>query len=119
MKFRIRANFTFQADDLEKAFLSLADYFMGMGKVKLILDGACEVKLEETKEVDDKFKRKYEDVAIPFGNFKDQMVSEVPDWYLDKCLLGMDWVEEKFPKVYASAKQERTYRVKWHIEVTE
>jgi hypothetical protein len=120
--FRIRANLTFQTDDLTNAYLALSDYFYGlhMNNPNLNFKGECQVKEEETKEVDDKFKRKYEDVAITFGNtFVGKMVAEVPDWYLDKCLLEQDWVEKKYPKVYAVAKQERAYRDKWHIKVTE
>ena len=122
MKFQIRANLTFEASDKTDAYLILSDYFLGLSRnnPNPKLKGECQVNPEETKEVDDKFKRKYQDVAITFGNtFVGKMVAEVPDWYLDKCLLEQDWVEKKYPEVYAVAKIERAYRNKWHIKVTE
>jgi hypothetical protein len=120
MKFRIRADFTISAENKTNALLKLSECFRDWSEEVLpVFNGVCKIDAEEEKEVDDKFKRKYEDVVIPFGNFKDKMVSEVPDWYLDKCLLGQDWVAEKFEKVYNSALQERVYRVKWHIQVEE
>lgn len=121
MIFRLRANCTFEAKDLDTAYIVLSEHFLGMSVnfSDRKLTGEYQVKPEETKEVDDKYKRKYQDVPVPFGNFKDMMVAEVPDWYLDKCLLEQDWIEKKFPEVFAVAKQERAYRDKWHIKVTE
>ena len=67
-------------------------------------------------EIDEKYKRKYEDVIVPFGKFQGKLLADVPNWYIT-WMSDQSFVEKDFPKIYAMIKLETEYRKKWHIEV--
>ena len=68
------------------------------------------------KSVGEEFKRKYEDMALPFGKFRGKLLADIPNYYLN-WLLEQEWFEVDHPKIHTIAKMERDYRKKWHIEV--
>lgn len=56
----------------------------------------------------------YEDMKIPFGKHKGELIADLTDSYLD-WLLDQDWFAEKFPKHVVMVKKEIGYRKKFNI----
>ena len=60
--------------------------------------------------------RGYEDIKIPFGIHKGSLLADVSNSYLS-WLLGQEFVEIQYPKLYRLAKLEEQYRVNFDIHI--
>jgi uncharacterized protein (DUF3820 family) len=58
----------------------------------------------------------YEDIALPFGRFKGQLLADISNSYLE-WLLDQEFVELKYPKLFQIAKLEQQYRLSNGIEI--
>ena len=60
--------------------------------------------------------RSYEDVPLPFGKHKGELVADIPNSYLE-WLSGQEFVEDKFPKLFDIVNQEIAYRERFGIVI--
>ena len=58
----------------------------------------------------------YEDIEMPFGSYKGELLADVPNSYL-KWILDQEFVEEKYPRLYKLAKMEEQYRITFNINI--
>jgi uncharacterized protein (DUF3820 family) len=58
----------------------------------------------------------YEDIEMPFGSHKGELLADIPSSYL-KWILDQEFVEEKYPKLYRLAKMEEQYRLNFNIKI--
>ena len=58
----------------------------------------------------------YEDIEMPFGSHKGELLADVPNSYL-KWILDQEFVEEKYPRLYKLAKMEEQYRITFNINI--
>jgi uncharacterized protein (DUF3820 family) len=58
----------------------------------------------------------YEDIKIPFGKYKNELLADVPNSYLE-WLLDQEFVETKYSKLYKLCKLEKHYRNEFDIYI--
>jgi uncharacterized protein (DUF3820 family) len=58
--------------------------------------------------------REYEDKPIPFGKYKDILICDVPNWYLE-YIIGEKWFKEKFVDLLILIEKELKYRKQFDI----
>lgn len=61
---------------------------------------------------------KQQDLNIPFGRYRDKLIADVPNNYLN-WLLDQDWFCIKHPVILEQIKIELSYRKKFNITVEE
>lgn len=57
---------------------------------------------------------KHEDVPMPFGKHKGELVADIPDGYL-RWLIDQEWVQDDYPDLYDQLKIEYGYRKTWGV----
>lgn len=57
---------------------------------------------------------RHEDMAMPFGKHKGELVADIPDSYL-RWLLDQEWVENDYPDLHEQLEIEYGYRKTWRI----
>jgi uncharacterized protein (DUF3820 family) len=60
--------------------------------------------------------RKYEDKPLPFGKYKDILICDVPNWYLE-YLKGEQWFKQKFIDLFELIEKELKYRKQFDIDI--
>ncbi|MDD2679532.1 MAG: DUF3820 family protein [Candidatus Omnitrophica bacterium] len=58
--------------------------------------------------------RSYEDKPMPFGEYKGELICDVPTSYL-AWLLDQNWFNKKFADLKDIAEQEMEYRKRWNL----
>lgn len=61
-----------------------------------------------------KVDKPYQDIKIPFGKHKGELLADIPNSYLN-WLLDQEFFETKFKPIWEMAKQEIAYRNKFNI----
>lgn len=60
--------------------------------------------------------RGYEDINLPFGKFKGELLADIPNSYLS-WLLDQEFVEDQYPKLRKLAKMEEQYRINFDVHI--
>jgi uncharacterized protein (DUF3820 family) len=58
----------------------------------------------------------YEDIRLSFGKYRNELLADIPNSYLD-WLLDQEFVEEKHPKLFTLAKIESHYRQQFDVYI--
>lgn len=58
----------------------------------------------------------YEDIEIPFGKYKGELLADIPNSYLI-WLLDQEFVEVRHHRLYTMAKLEQQYRIANNIYI--
>ena len=60
--------------------------------------------------------RGYEDIKIPFGTHKGELLADIPNSFLS-WLLDQEFLEDQYPKLHKLAKIEEQYRINFDIYI--
>lgn len=60
--------------------------------------------------------REYEDKPLTFGKYKDVLICDIPNWYLE-FLEGERWFKEKYKDLFEIVQKEIKYRKQFDINI--
>jgi uncharacterized protein (DUF3820 family) len=60
--------------------------------------------------------REYEDKPLTFGKYKDILICDIPNWYLE-FLEGEKWFKEKYSILFELVQKEMKYRQQFDIHI--
>lgn len=60
--------------------------------------------------------REYEDKLLTFGKYKNVLICDIPNWYLE-FIEGEKWFKEKYYPLFELIQKEMKYRRQFNINI--